>query len=608
MRKNNFYVRGASMEKVGEASYVFKDFELTTCDGDNPDWTITGTEATVEIEGYGQVWNAAFRIRGIPSLYLPYMIYPAKTKRQSGLLPPRAGFSSLNGADAEIPFFWAISDQTDATFYQRYIQRRGYMQGLEFRYVADKLSKGIFLFNIIRDKKNKDMDDDSDLEISPFSRTNNTRYWFRGMANQNLPLGFKTRLDADYVSDQDYLNEFETNLVGLDAWSDLSDEFGRPVDEKKSPLRRSALKLSRDGESYSLQAMGSYHQRPEDPRIDMTAQPLGGFDFSLLPTQISSLPAFFIFDTDYDYVWRDTGDKGHRTSFAPEVRFPLWLGDYVVFEPMAKYTYNFQWVDNQMRATDHQNMHAWEAGASLSTSIEKIFNIDWDRAKRLKHKVTPTLSYNYRRYRGEWGYTPWFEAIDDEGTANRAAFTLENFLDARLEKKSGEVEYRQWLKILLEQGYDIEEQRRKEDLDRERRPIEPLRGELIVSPASNLDLKAEAQWDHYEYDIVSTDLSLDFFMKRSGNKKDSLKIDYRYAEDDYQSLTFDVVLNLLFGFSVGGTLERELDVSQDISNTVWIGYDRQCWGVKVIGEKEDEKTSIMVLFNLLGLGELNVSK
>ena len=60
------------------------------------------------------------------------------------------------------------------------MSRRGYMQGLEFRYVSDKESKGTFLFDILSDREDKDMTDPDDISISPYSRTNDTRYWFRG--------------------------------------------------------------------------------------------------------------------------------------------------------------------------------------------------------------------------------------------------------------------------------------------------------------------------------------------------------------------------------------------------------------------------------------------
>jgi len=191
---NNYYISGEIIEKLNGDTYRLKGCKLTTCDGDSPAWSITGSEVEVTIEGYGTIKHAAFRVRDVPVLYMPYMIFPAKTKRQTGLLPPRLGYSSRNGADAEVPFFWAISDQTDATFYQRYMSKRGYMQGLEFRYLADEDSKGNFLFDILSDKeKEKDMTDPDEVELSPYKRTNSTRYRFRGRADQDLPFELVAR-------------------------------------------------------------------------------------------------------------------------------------------------------------------------------------------------------------------------------------------------------------------------------------------------------------------------------------------------------------------------------------------------------------------------------
>ncbi|MDY6971899.1 MAG: putative LPS assembly protein LptD, partial [Thermodesulfobacteriota bacterium] len=141
LRENHYYFSGGVMQKVAEDTYLIKDCCVTTCDGTEPAWTITGSEVTVTVEGYGKVKHATFRVHGLPLLYAPYMIFPAKTKRQSGLLPPRVGHSSRNGIDAEVPFFWAVSDQTDITMYQRFLGKRGYMQGLEFRYLADEDSE-----------------------------------------------------------------------------------------------------------------------------------------------------------------------------------------------------------------------------------------------------------------------------------------------------------------------------------------------------------------------------------------------------------------------------------------------------------------------------------
>ena len=59
------------------------------------------------------------------------MFFPAKTTRQSGFLFPMFSLSSeRNGLDVELPFFWAISENTDATLYQRYLEKRGFKEGV----------------------------------------------------------------------------------------------------------------------------------------------------------------------------------------------------------------------------------------------------------------------------------------------------------------------------------------------------------------------------------------------------------------------------------------------------------------------------------------------
>lgn len=600
--ENHFYVRGGTMEKLGPATYSIKDCRVTTCDSQNPAWSITGSKVKVTFEGYGKVKNAVFRVRGIPLLYLPYAIFPAKTERQTGVLPPsRAGYSSRKGPDIEVPFFWAISDQTDATFYQRLMGRRGYMQGLEYRYIADEGSKGIGLFDILSDKiGEKNLNDPDEVELSPFPRTNRTRYWLRGKADQNLPFDLIARMDADFVSDQDYLEEFEGGLHGLEERPNFPAESGRPFEERYSPTRRSALRLSRDQAEYSLQASGSYHQRPENPPEDETSQPLIGLDFRVLPNQLREFPVFFNLGSDYDYVWREFGEKGHRLALEPELRVPLWvLGERLELEPMIRYTYVAQWFDGDRTDEEHQDRRAYEASVRVLTNLERIYDLDWRNAKKLKHRIWPTLAYRYRVPQDPEDPKPWFEPIDSEGKVNQIILTLENFLDARLEDEKGDVTYRQWATLELEQAFDIDEARRDKD-DGKKRPFAPLTVTTTVHPFPNIDLLGFTTWDHHDQQIKSVDLSLDLAVDRSGGRKDTFQIDYQYQTDVTEAINFSADVNLAYGFSAGSSLRRELRFNQSVYDSFWLDYHSQCWGAKFIVEKENADTGVLVRFRLLG--------
>jgi LPS-assembly protein len=629
-RERNFYVSGDHVEKVGPNTYIVKKARLTTCAGVKPDWSVTGSEVEVTAEGYGKVRGAAFRVRDTPILYFPYAIFPVKTDRQTGLLPPGAGYSNLNGAIVELPLFWAISDQTDATFYGRYMSKRGYMQGLEFRYVAEQDSRGDFLFDILSDKiEEKDLSDPTQAQLSPFPRTNKIRYWLRSRTDQQLPSGILARLDTDYVSDQDYLKEFSGGLYGYKARPRLIDEYKRPMEEIFSPTRRSALRLERDGEGYGLQGGSSYFERPANPPIDPIPQPLGVVNFSLLPRQIPHLPLFVRrLNAAYEYIWRDTGIKGQSLSFSPVVNYPFFFGRYLMFEPSVGYAIDSQWFDDPSGGTTHQSQDVYEVRGKLSSILERVFDFEWRDAKKLKHKILPALTYNYRVPQDPNRGSPWFAPIDVAGKLNRITLSIENFFDVRKQNEKGEVSYSQWGTFNLRQGFDMDEQRRDRVPGQDKEPFLPLLAELKLIPYPDLDFRAEAEWNHKEDRIGFANLSLDLFVDRSGERKDRFLINYQFIkggnetfgrlgriEDLFlinnpfsreESETFSgyADVNLLYGLSFGGSFQRDINQRRTISSSIWLEYKSQCWSVKVSAASISAVDTIMVTFNLLGLGAL----
>jgi LPS-assembly protein len=604
LRENHYYISGDDMEKTGPDTYVVKGCHVTTCEGDKPDWSITGSEVEITVEGYGTVKNAVFRIRDLPAFFLPYALFPAKTKRQSGVLPPAVGYSSLNGMQVEVPIYWAISDRMDATFYETYLYERGLMQGFEYRYVAEGESKGDFLFDVLHDKKGeKDLSDPDQLNLSPLPRTNETRYWLRSRTNQQLPLEVKAKLDADYVSDRDYFKEFYGSLFGR-ARPNLVTDFGRPLDDIWSPTRRSALRLDRDQPGYSLQAISSYYERPDNPTNDPTPQPVGGLDFNLLPGTLPIAPFFMAFNTDYDYIWREKGPRGQRASVTPLLTYPMWMGRYLQFEPSASYTRNAQWLDRSERGKENQYRDAYDGLARFSTVMERIYDTDWASATKLKHKIVPSLLYNYRVHKDLNSVQPWFEPMDADESMNRIALALDNFLDARRDTEKEGTLYEQWTRFTLIQGYRLDGTWWDKGVSGEERPFEPLVGILTLRPLSNLYFDTEVHWDHYDKNIPFADVTLALSIPRSRGRTDYIGVDYQYVKEGDKGFNASAHINLDYGFSVGGGIRRDLNRENSLSQSLYLDYQSQCWGVRVSSDNLDGIGSIMVQFRLLGLGAI----
>ena len=120
IKENHFYIKGNTINKVGDDTYTADKASISTCDGDEPAWKITGRNLKITIEGYGLAKHAAFWIKSVPVMYTPYIIFPVKLKRQTGLLVPQMSYSDRNGAEYIQPFFWAIHKSSDATIYVKH--------------------------------------------------------------------------------------------------------------------------------------------------------------------------------------------------------------------------------------------------------------------------------------------------------------------------------------------------------------------------------------------------------------------------------------------------------------------------------------------------------
>ena len=127
--RSGFHGEGRVIRKTGERTYHFEEGRFTTCDCPDDDgpapWEIVAKEADVEVGGYATVRNSTLDVLGVPVFWLPWMIYPIKTDRQSGVLLPELEIGSRNGFGLGIPIFWAAHDQLNLILTPSYTTRRG---------------------------------------------------------------------------------------------------------------------------------------------------------------------------------------------------------------------------------------------------------------------------------------------------------------------------------------------------------------------------------------------------------------------------------------------------------------------------------------------------
>ena len=250
--KSNYHIQGDRIEKTGPESYTIGQGVVTTCDGRLPDWKIAGRDVTIKDDGSGTAWHAVVYARDMPFGYYPYIDFPAPGKPTTGLLMPQGGYSTRKGAFATQPFYWAIDERSDATFYLEYMSERGWKPGVEYRYFLTREAKGAVMFDYFHDDK---VDDGTNKQNQDYGfkdaggdilRPNRDRYWFRMSHENPLPEGFLGRLELDIPSDQDYLREFKTGYMGFeDSRAYFNRFFGRTLDDYNAPVRTNRLLVSK---------------------------------------------------------------------------------------------------------------------------------------------------------------------------------------------------------------------------------------------------------------------------------------------------------------------------------------------------------------------------
>ena len=173
----------------------FTQVTYSTCEPGQTDWQLDAERMELNNEtGRGTARHVWLEFQDIPFLYTPYISFPIDDRRQSGFLTPTIGSSDTTGFDFSIPYYWNIAPNYDATITPRIMSDRGLMLGGEFRYLT-KTTEGQVKAEIL---------EDSDLNTTrgQFSFQNNTQF-----SNRLTSL-----IDLNYMSDDDYLDDFGNSL------------------------------------------------------------------------------------------------------------------------------------------------------------------------------------------------------------------------------------------------------------------------------------------------------------------------------------------------------------------------------------------------------------
>jgi LPS-assembly protein len=129
---DNFSITGKKISQSSANIIYAEEAEYTTCKDCPESWSIYGKKITITVGEYVRLQHAFIKVNGVIAMYIPYIVFPIKQKRESGVLFPYMGFSSDEGLRYQQPLFWVIDDYKDITLTPSSFGDRG--PGGEFQY------------------------------------------------------------------------------------------------------------------------------------------------------------------------------------------------------------------------------------------------------------------------------------------------------------------------------------------------------------------------------------------------------------------------------------------------------------------------------------------
>ncbi len=562
LRERNFHLAGAEIERLGESTYRLSDGRFTTCDGEVPDWQFTADQVDVTLGRYVTASDVWFEIRDQPLLYLPYLILPVSSQRQSGFLLPRAGYSDRKGAMFSLAWYQVIDRNLDATVYLDYLSSLGLGKGLEYRYVLSGGNQGEALF----------------YHVSGFDDTPDS-FAFDWRHDGRLPGDVRLAADVQYVNKREFF-----------------EDFGESAEEYNQDLAVSTLMVQRNWEKLNLTGYARYIKDLDNNEATIQRLPELGMDVPFF--RLGTEPLYARTELRATSFTREEGEEGQRLLLRQGLGLELKPGSWLEFTPeVAVYGRSYH-ADS---GDEHDLIP--EYSATLSARLIRTYSFEHWGIERLQHSIEPQLRYLYVPNENQ-DELPEFDLMDRIEPRNLIEYALVNRLTARSIGIDGAPTYRELLNLRFSQAYDIREERDAAIDDPE--PFSDLRTELTLRPTVESILTMDAT------NRVYGDLQITRFDAGAGyddGRGNQALLDYTYRRAGLAAEATDylgIKLATAWLDPVHLSLEERYDfrAADALESLIGLEYRAKCWSLFLSFRDRPDSQEFLVGFALSGLGQV----
>ncbi len=595
----------AALQREHTRRLTIQQGYFTTCEGEQPDWSIAASEIVLDNEsGFGTAEHARFEVLGTPVLYVPWFTFPIDERRKSGFLYPSIGSANTgSGIQFSTPYYLNLAPQFDATLTPSHINERGWHTGAEFRHLSPLVSSQVVAGYLAQDNfyQQEQLD-------QGFGRPEGDR-WGLSLEQQynhnDARRGWQASLEYTAVSDNDYLDD-----LNLGLYASQNDSLNRQVQwlwaEPHWKISSKLQQIRQLDDTLTPQER-NYQRLPE---IDVEAAGQWGNWLTSWHSQ------YVYFYRDNDALSGVDASIGSRLRHQPSLSYPLDYG-WASLTPRITLDHTDYLLQDYPPQDNHQSRTLLGYELDSRVYLENTHHA-WSRD--LHHSLEPRLYYVYRGAKAQdhlpnfdtavpgFNYARLFEASrfsggDRVGDMNRLSLGVQSHW---YDQASG----RELVQFNVGQMIHFEDREvtlTTTGLDAfggQTNSSSFFASELLLRPTDRLSLTIAGLWDDTAHRTHEGWTRIGY---RSDDQQSVLNLSHRYRAEDLEQSDVSFITPLSNTLSLMGQWRFDLQAHRTLGTLAGVEYQSCCWRMQVFAQSylDDDsqiKRSVQLRFHLKGLG------
>jgi LPS-assembly protein len=516
----SYHIIGNAIEKIGEATYRIEKGIFTSCEVPHPSWSFYMSEALITVDDYAHAKNVSFHIGSVPLLYTPYLVWPTKEDRTSGLLVPAVGYTRDRGAYLGLTHFWVTGRPTDLTTTVDLFSGGSFGLGEELRWAPAPESAGVFDAYAIHDKAAtvcvplvEEPSGGSGPCTMPdgsggvFTQRTKNRWKVRlEHVSDDLPWGMRGVVSIHDYSDSEFLQDLERSFALNTASQIASSAFL----SKNFGDNSVNLRFERTETFFGATVM---------------QERLPSLEYFRRTSRLGDTPLFLAAEGSFSYLYMNRGANLPRGSYGradihptlslPWKRIP-WLS--VTTTVGGRWTgYTDSTDDGQTRFLGSSFTREYgQAGVSIvGPSFSRIFDAALGPFGKFKHVIEPRIDYQYVSQVDDPLRIPAYDEVDLQLGRNQIRYAIVNRLLARpADPTKGSAVEIASLEISETYAFRLPQTSVMDSLI----PTQvtkkgPVQASLRLAPGSAFHFEGRVDYDTDASRVISNSLSVSYFWK-----------------------------------------------------------------------------------------------